>query len=141
MSEISDTPLADRVGYDPETETYHVQFAWTGPEPASYAVVQSLAAVTDTEPESMQPLYKTLEPNALDALFQPGSNDTPRPQGTVSFAHEGHDVTVHASGEIIIDVSEEERGVIPAQDECHTARSGYESLALSKQSSRSGTFR
>lgn len=109
MSDSNSRPLARGEGYNPETETYHVSFEWTNSDSASYAVIESLSAVSGVEPTSLTPLYETLDPTALDALFRPVSGETPRHHGSISFSHDGYDMTVLAHGEIAIGIPEEEK--------------------------------
>lgn len=44
-------------------------FAETAP---SQAVVRAVSAVTDTEPTSLQPLYESVDPEAVDRLLRSG---------------------------------------------------------------------
>lgn len=75
----------------------------SGTDLVSTSVVRAVAAVTGKEPVDIQPLYDVVDADALDDLFSPATGDGPRTTGHVSFFLEGVDVTVHASGEIVID--------------------------------------
>ena len=115
MSSSHDDFVPEREGYDSETETYHVRDALERPQPISVTVVQTVAAVTGTEPEDVEPLYDVIDPNALDALFRPVSEGSSRRTASVSFTLHGLDVTVHASGEIVVAVPRnDERGILDA---------------------------
>lgn len=103
-----DPPPSDSEGYDPITETYHAYHDRTT-APVGATIVETVATITGKEPSDVDPLHEVVDPDALDAIFEP-TNDTgvTRTDGTVSFVFEGYDVTVRASGEIIVDVSGEE---------------------------------
>lgn len=63
-------------------------------EPVSTAVRRAVSAVTGREPGSLQPLTDVIDPDALDALFAPGPDDTPRAGGRLSFNYSSCHVTV-----------------------------------------------
>lgn len=106
MTELNDSQNRDRSGYDPMTDTYHHQYDWDSPEPLSSAVITAVATVVDTEPTELEPLHDCVDPDALDALFRPLSEDRPRSRGCISFTLDEYDVTVYGHGEIIVDVSD-----------------------------------
>ncbi len=62
----SDTPNYRTSG--PEVSK---QFDFTDTAP-SQAVVRAVSAVTDAEPTSLEPLYETVDPEALDQLLRSG---------------------------------------------------------------------
>ncbi len=51
-------------------------------------------------------LYDAVDPDALDALFRPRHDGTPRTGGLLSFPVDGYYVTVDSSGEILIEPPE-----------------------------------
>ena len=106
MTELNDSPNRDRTGYDPMTDTYHHQYDWDSPEQLSSAIIAAVATVADTEPTELEPLYDCVDPDALDALFRPLSEDRPRSHGRLSFSLDEYEVAVHGHGEIIVDVSD-----------------------------------
>lgn len=57
--------------------------------PASEAVVEAVATVTDRSLVEAPPLYDTLDPDALDAMVARGDSRV-----RVRFTYEDHDVTV-----------------------------------------------
>jgi len=70
----------------------------SGAESLSVSVVEALAAAKGVSPVDIeQPLYDVVDPDALDRLFTDG-NATAR----VVFGFADHEVTVHASGEILV---------------------------------------
>jgi hypothetical protein len=66
----------------------------------SEAVVHAVATVTGTDPTELEPLYATVDPDALDTIVETdGDEEEPIAHPTtVSFALEGHHVTVRADG-------------------------------------------
>lgn len=63
-------------------------------EPISMAVVRAVSTAEGTEPWSIPPLADKLDPDALDALFEPGADGSPRSGGRISFVFAGYRVTV-----------------------------------------------
>ena len=64
----------------------------------SYRVIQQVAAATGTDPLDLDPLYETIDPEALDAVFDTA---TP-PEASVTFTLADCEVTVYGSGEISV---------------------------------------
>lgn len=61
----------------------------------STTVVTTVAATTNTPIEELPPLYGVVDPDALDALFQPRGDGCPRTGIRVSFSLAGCTVDVH----------------------------------------------
>ena len=106
MTELNERLNRDRTGYDPMTDTYHHQYGWDSPERLSSAVIAAVATAADTEPTELEPLYDCVDPDALDALFRPLSEDRPRSHGRFLFSLDEYEVAVHGHGEIIVNVSD-----------------------------------
>jgi hypothetical protein len=66
------------------------------------AVVVAIAEATSTSPHDIEPLYETLDPDALANLFTSTIRGDPRRSGTVSFVHDGCHVTV-TGDEILVE--------------------------------------
>lgn len=58
-------------------------------ESVTATVVRGMSEVTATPAEELQPLYRAIEPDALNALYS--SFDE---KGTIAFSYNGYDVTV-----------------------------------------------
>lgn len=58
------------------------------------AVVVAIAEATSSAPNEVEPLYETVDPDALANLFSPTIQGETRRTGTVSFLHDGCRVTV-----------------------------------------------
>ena len=70
----------------------------------SIAVVTAIATRRDVEPTELPPLYESIDPDALDALFAPTRTGGPR-RGRLEFTYDGHEIVVEcgSSLEITID--------------------------------------
>lgn len=64
-----------------------------------WAVVDAVATTADCDPLEVEPLYERVNPEALEALFEPRGS-APDRSGTVSFSLHGRVVTV-VDGELI----------------------------------------
>lgn len=75
---------------DPEGEE-----SWVSPQPASEVILQTVAEEVDEDGDDYEPLGTYVDLDDLAALF-----DSTDGAATLSFEVEGHDVTVHRSGDI-----------------------------------------
>ncbi|WP_338739509.1 HalOD1 output domain-containing protein [Haloplanus salilacus] len=71
------------------------------------AVVVAIADATGVPTHDIDPLYETVDPDALAALFAPTTTGGARRRGVVSFAHYGCHVTVDED-EIVVDTGRSE---------------------------------
>jgi hypothetical protein len=62
-------------------------------------VVEVVAAEQLADPHELAPLYSAIDPDALDALFDPRT-DSGGEVARVKFTYEGHTVTVTSDGRI-----------------------------------------
>ncbi|WP_049927822.1 HalOD1 output domain-containing protein [Halopiger goleimassiliensis] len=75
-----------------------------GPATLSTTVVHALADCMGVDPTAGRiSLYDAVDPDALDALFRPQYDGTPRTGGRLSFVVDDHHVTVTAEGEILVE--------------------------------------
>ncbi|MFA9416249.1 HalOD1 output domain-containing protein [Natrinema sp. HArc-T2] len=65
----------------------------------SLRVVEALADATNTAPNELEPLYNTVDPEALDRLFRPDSSDEIR----VTFEYGDSHVEVRGDGTVMVD--------------------------------------
>ena len=63
-------------------------------ESVSLAVVRVVSAVEGRRPRSLRPLANVVDPTALDALFDPQGDGTPRRGGRLTFVYDGYRITV-----------------------------------------------
>jgi len=80
--------------YDPKTDTYVGMF---DTESASIAVMEALASVRHCEPTELDPLYSSVDPDALDRLVASGSD-----QLCVTMRLDGFEVVVTGARRIEI---------------------------------------
>jgi len=65
-------------------------------------VMMAIDELADIDAEmSDEILFEYVDPDALDALFQSVSG-APREDGHVTFSVDGHEVTVTATGEVVV---------------------------------------
>lgn len=69
----------------------------------SVAVIEAIAATTGVDPMDVPPLYEVVDPDALDDLFAPMYDGTPRLDGEVGFTLGGCQVTVSGNGRIVVE--------------------------------------
>lgn len=82
---------------------YSFQHDFDGSADLATTVVHAIADVTGIDPtEAEGRLYDHVEPDALNRLFEPKSDGTPRLQGHLAFAVRGHQVSVYNTGRITI---------------------------------------
>lgn len=68
--------------------------------PVSQRVVRAVATETETDPLELDRLFDVINPESLDALFEPTKGGAPRAAGGVTFQYEGCAVTVYANGDV-----------------------------------------
>lgn len=90
------------IDHDRTTETYRTTHDWTGTVPLSTTVLGLVSAAADADPTDLSPLNGSVDPDALDSLFAPREDGSPRTPGSVSFYFEGYEVFVHADGEVTL---------------------------------------
>jgi hypothetical protein len=62
------------------------------------AVVSTLAAVSETDPRESEPLYFTVDPDALDRLVSTANGDDLR----IAFEHDGYHIVVSGDRKIAV---------------------------------------
>lgn len=89
----------ETVEHDWESGTVRTLFDQEKTSP-SMAVIAALADVMDVDPDELEKLHSTIDPDALDSLVRVRartSGDT-----CVTFTHENHSITVHSYGVVSI---------------------------------------
>lgn len=101
---------------DVEVHQDGLTYAVSADEPLSEAVITALRAAVDgnalsergTDPrggEMLTPLYETIDPDALSALFDSNDGDGVR-TGGITFTHDGYQVTATVAGAAVVSVTE-----------------------------------
>jgi len=93
LSEGEVTDLSD--------SSIQAQYEWSSTLPST-AVVETVAIATNREPTATEPLYESVDPDALNALMQSDSAQTSTERITISFVFVDQEVTVHSTGEVIV---------------------------------------
>jgi len=81
--------------------TVRAQYDWES-TPPSIAVVRTIAVALGCEPTALEPLYESVDPDALDRLLQPSGSSAAPGDLTVTFAVADRQVTVRSSGDVIV---------------------------------------
>lgn len=66
-------------------------------------VVFAVSALTDTDPIKMEPLHGIVDVDALEELFAPKADGTPRGDGIISFTYCGCEVTVQGNERVYVE--------------------------------------
>ena len=82
-------------------ETIRAQYDWASTPPTT-AVLRTIAVALDRETTSLEPLYESIDPDALNEFLQSkGSSVTPSDL-IVTFTVADRQVTVYGSGEVVV---------------------------------------
>lgn len=92
-----ETEPIDRVADDRRSGTVRARYDWSSMSPAA-AVVKTVSVAEDREPETLDPIYDVVDPDALDAIFGRTTADARDPDIQVSLIYAGYRVTVRGDG-------------------------------------------
>lgn len=93
--------------FEPATNTYRICHDLRSDESVTVTVVRAVAIVTNTPPMDFDPMFETIDPDALNRLFNGPSGDSPQDSNWVSFRFNDCAVQVSASGTIEITPDED----------------------------------
>lgn len=92
-------PRLDATAESSSPTSVHHDF--TGDQTASLAVIETVAAVSGTDPIELPPLYDVINPDALNALFEP--HDRRTGSGLrVEFSYNGFDIVVREGPKVVV---------------------------------------
>lgn len=91
---------------DSETGVYTVNYYDTSDVELSVTVVHTVLEATDKAPTEVN-LNSVIQPDALNRIFSPKHDGTPRDGGIIEFELAGCHVTVDGDGEIRVDPNPE----------------------------------
>lgn len=84
-------------------QNYYVQHDFDGPAELSTTLAHAISDVTGIDvTDTGFTLNDHVNPEALDRLFEPKEDGTPRTNGHLSFTVWGYQVTVYSNGQIAI---------------------------------------
>lgn len=81
--------------------THHVYHDWNRDDPVSRTIVDAIATCEGTQPSELPPLHRSINPDALNYLFETTGDDAPT-GATLSFSYAGYVVLVMSTGQILI---------------------------------------
>ena len=97
------TTTEDTITYNPATDTYRLSHDWWHGMTLSTAVSMGVATITNTAPTELDPLYESVNPDALNHLFDsPTAESSRHSAGQMTFSNNDCTVTVYADGMIEI---------------------------------------
>lgn len=103
QAEIPPSDEQHGLEYDRANDRYVFRYDPEGSATVTTAVVHTLATVADIDVSQGEfSLYDSVDPDALERIFSPKSDGTPRTGGHVAFTALDHEVYVHADGEVYI---------------------------------------
>lgn len=73
-------------------------FEWTNGEDPCSALVRALSDVEGTDPRNMEPLYDTIDPEALSHILRPPSDPRKRPSASVRFEYHNYEIVINENG-------------------------------------------
>ena len=92
-----------------KADAIRAEYDWTSTTPST-AVVETVAVASDREPARLEPLYETIDPDALDALIRSNGVEPVGDGITVRFEIAGQTVTVRGSGAVVVQPVEPRSG-------------------------------
>lgn len=81
--------------------TIRTEFDWSVETPTT-AVVETVAVAASREPVALEPLYETVDPDALDTLVRSREKNSTDGGVAVTFAFDGYEITVHSDGTVVV---------------------------------------
>lgn len=75
----------------------------------SETVIDAVAEAKDVDPLDLEPLYSTIDPDALDGLFRPTAGSTDSTM-ELRFSMAGCQVVIHGDGEVVVTPATENAG-------------------------------
>jgi hypothetical protein len=87
---------------DHERKTAFVAHDWTGADSLTNTIVSTVAELSGTDAIDVERLYDRIDPESLESLFAPTSGAAARNTGQVSFRLDAYEITVHATGDIVV---------------------------------------
>lgn len=104
MSKEASHPRSAPSNVDDASIVYRTVHDWDGREPLSDTVIRAISEAAGLDPTELSPpLIESVDPDALDALFRPRHDGSPRRStGRVAFTTGGHEVVVHGDGRVVV---------------------------------------
>ncbi|WP_255192886.1 HalOD1 output domain-containing protein [Natronobeatus ordinarius] len=87
---------------EPPASTTHFHHDWDGDRSLAAAIVSAVADCSRKPPTELEVLYEVVDPDALDELFEPRSDDARRNGGHLWFQLDECAVTVSGDGFVTV---------------------------------------
>lgn len=101
MTTNDSTDTSD-IEYDPERDAYRATYDWAGSEPLRIFVARVVATAAGVSPTELEAIYRSVNPEALDEVFEPLPDGTARTGGGIWFSVDDYDVVIHGDGEVVV---------------------------------------
>lgn len=93
----------ERVEYDANADLYRLHHDWGSDEEVSTVIVKAVAEVMDVQAIDIEPLYKAINPDALNKIYAPtAEGELRKGGGSTTVTVNDCTVTVYWDGEIEI---------------------------------------
>jgi hypothetical protein len=102
MTNFEQLDSADRVVYDADSSTFHGEYHDEDGHSLTFAVVEAMSTVLDVGVTEIEPLTETLNPDALERLFDTQSGSETDEELLVYFTHQGCEITVRRDGHFTV---------------------------------------
>ncbi len=103
MQAHTHTQNGEHDNYDRTNDRYVFRYDADGSATITATVVHALASIADADVSQGEfSLYDCLDPEALERIFAPKADGSPRAGGHVAFQALDHEVYVYATGKILI---------------------------------------
>lgn len=105
----------DSVDHDPDTGRYRAEYDGST-VPPSLALIAALSTAMEADPIDIDPLYESVDPDALDGLL--GNSVAATGPVEITLSVEDYDATVSSTGTILLDPQSDDGsdgGIAPEQ--------------------------
>jgi hypothetical protein len=86
---------------DRDHQPVRARYDWAS-TPPSTAIVETIAEATGNNPTSLNPLYESVDPDALNALLRSVPSSTAGRDLRISLSVDGHGITIYGDGDIVV---------------------------------------
>lgn len=87
-------------GVDAPSEAWQTVSDWSESDCITTAVLRAIAETTGRDPRELPPLYETVDPDSLNALFNSKPDGAIRLNGRLVFTHADCEIEVRANGRV-----------------------------------------
>lgn len=89
-------------GPSPDADgTIRTEFDWDSIAPTA-AVIETVSVAANADPSEIEPLYGSVDPDALNELIRSAGRRSTESPTTVSFTFLGYEVRVRSTGTVVV---------------------------------------